>query len=189
MASPSLQQAYGYELQFFTNHVGHFILVTELLKQLSPQGRVVVVSSAAHAAAPRGKGIDFDNLSGDVDYRPWTAYGQSKLANLLFANELSRRLPQPNQTANSLHPGVIRTNLVRNLPTIVQLGATLIAPLGWKTIEQGAATQCYLASQPTLTTTGNYYADCNVAKSSPFGRDTALAARLWEVSEGIASGL
>jgi WW domain-containing oxidoreductase len=75
MALPTLRQAYGYELQFFTNHIGHFLLVTGLLDQLATDGRVVVVASAAHRRAP-AEGIDFDNLSGARRYLPWEAYGR-----------------------------------------------------------------------------------------------------------------
>ena len=91
MALPELKQAFGYELQFFTNHIGHFMLVTGLLDQLTETGRVVMVSSDAHKGAPK-VGIEFDNLSGERSYSPWNAYGQSKLANLLFAKELAKRL-------------------------------------------------------------------------------------------------
>ena len=90
MALPTLNQAYGYELQFFTNHIGHFILVTGLIDSLAASGRVTMLSSRAHEAAPKG-GIEFDNLSGEKGYSAWRAYGQSKLANLLFAKELARR--------------------------------------------------------------------------------------------------
>ena len=102
MAPPTLRQAHGYELQFFTNHIGHFILVTGLLDRLAPTGRVVVVASNAHRRAPAG--IEFDNLSGARDYAPLRAYGQSKLANILFTRELARRLPGGGQTANACTP-------------------------------------------------------------------------------------
>src|SRR6478752_6960743 len=84
MALPSLELVHGYERQFFTNHIGHFLLVTGLLDQLADKARVVILSSAAHSMAPKA-GIEFDNLSGQRSYSPWIAYGQSKLANLLFA--------------------------------------------------------------------------------------------------------
>ena len=90
MMLPKLEKSHGYELQFFTNHIGHFMLVTGLLEQLKDEGRVVMLSSEAHRRAPVG-GIEFDNLSGDKGYQPLTAYGQSKIANLLFAKELQRR--------------------------------------------------------------------------------------------------
>jgi NAD(P)-dependent dehydrogenase (short-subunit alcohol dehydrogenase family) len=90
MALPKNAQAFGIDLQLFTNHIGHFMLVTGLLDALADDGRVVMLSSSAHGMAPRG-GIEFDNLSGARDYQPWKQYGQSKMANLLFAKELARR--------------------------------------------------------------------------------------------------
>jgi NAD(P)-dependent dehydrogenase (short-subunit alcohol dehydrogenase family) len=185
MALPRLEQVHGYEKQFFTNHIGHFLLVTGLLRQLAPEGRVVMVSSDAHRRAPRS-GIELDNLSGERGYRPWTAYGQSKLANLLFARELSRRLPGARQTANALHPGVIATPLNRNTPLVVRTAMALAAPVALKTVAQGAATQCYVATHPALTANGEYFSHCNPARSSRPGRDLGLALRLWEASERIA---
>ena len=188
MAPPQLEQAHGYELQFFTNHIGHFLLVTSLLDELSDAGRVVVLSSAAHKGAPK-VGIDFDNLSGQKSYSPWAAYGQSKLANLLFAKELAKRLQGTGKTANSLHPGVIKTQLTRDMPAI-KVAFSIAAPLVLKNIPEGAATQCYVATRPELAgVSGEYFADCNIAKPSALGRDAALATRLWEESERIVQGL
>jgi len=187
MALPKLHQKHGYELQFFTNHMGHFILVTSLLGQLAEEGRVVVVASDAHENAPP-EGIQFDNLSGERGYGPWRSYGQSKLANILFANELSKRLEGSGKTANSLHPGVINTNLGRNMNPIARGALALAAPLVLKSIPQGAATQCYVAVHPNVQgVTGKYFADCNESTPSAQGRDAAMAARLWEVSEKIAA--
>jgi WW domain-containing oxidoreductase len=192
MALPKLNQAHGYELQFFTNHIGHFILVTGLLDRLTDDARVVMLSSAAHQMAPAG-GIQFDNLSGEHGYKGWVAYGQSKIANLLFAKELSRRFAGTKKTANAIHPGVIATNLGRHLGM-----SSLISSLVWgtanalflKTIPQGAATQCYVAANSKAATiSGEYWADCNVAKARPEADDPALAAKLWEVSEKIVAGL
>ena len=189
MALPELHQQHGYELQFFTNHIGHFALVTSLLDSLKDTGRVVVLSSDAHKRTPT-EGIGFDNLSGEKGYRPWTAYGQSKLANLLFAKELAQRLEGTDKTANSLHPGVIRTNLARNMNPIARGVFAITAPLLLKTIPQGAATQCYLATHPSLAyTSGRYFADCNQASPSRHGSDDALATKLWEVSEKIVAEL
>jgi NAD(P)-dependent dehydrogenase (short-subunit alcohol dehydrogenase family) len=188
MALPRLEQVHGYEKQFFTNHIGHFLLVTGLLSVLAPEGRVVMVSSDAHRRTPSA-GIEFDNLSGERGYRPWTAYGQSKLANLLFARELSRRLPGQRQTANALHPGVIATNLTRSSPALVRAALALLTPVALKSVAQGAATQCYVATQPDLAANGEYFSDCNVGRSSHFGRDLGLALKLWEVSERIAREL
>jgi WW domain-containing oxidoreductase len=186
MAPPALRQAHGYELQFFTNHIGHFILVTGLLDRLAPTGRVVVVASNAHRRAPAG--IDFDNLSGARGYSPMRTYGQSKLANVLFTRELARRLASGAQTANCLHPGVIATNLMRTVPLVGRVALSLAAPLVLKTAAEGAATQCYLATSPSVANvTGAYYRDCNPAEPSSVAKDAAMAARLWTTSEEIAA--
>ena len=185
MAPPELRQAHGYELQFFTNHVGHFLLVTGLLDRLAPAGRVVVVASNAHRRAPRG--IEFDNLSGERDYSPLRMYGQSKLANVLFARELARRLGD-GRTCNALHPGVIATNLMKDVPLAGRVALALATPLVLKTAAEGAATSCYLATNPAVATvTGGYFRDCNPGEPRPMGKDDAMAARLWAASEEIAA--
>jgi WW domain-containing oxidoreductase len=188
MAPPTLRQAHGYELQFFTNHVGHFLLVTGLLDRLAPTGRVVVVASNAHRRAPGG--IEFDNLSGARGYSPLRAYGQSKLANILFTRELARRLGSGGRTANCLHPGVIATNLMANVSAVARLALALATPLVLKTAAEGAATQCYLATNPEVAAvTGTYFRDCNPAEPRPTAKDDAMAARLWATSEDIAAKL
>ena len=188
MALPKLEQVNGIEKQFAVNHLGHFLLVQELMPLLGQHKpcRVVVVSSAAHMQAPKS-GIEFDNLSGEQGYSPWRAYGQSKLANVLFANELARRLPA-GSTANSLHPGVIKTNLGRNMQGIGPLLLGLVMFPFMRSVEQGAATSCYVASHPELAqSSGEYYANTRLAKMSALGRDQALAERLWQVSESMTA--
>ena len=170
-----LQQVRGLEMQFVVNHLGHFVLVNRLLDRVTaaPQGRVVVVGSVAHRQAPAG-GIQFDNLSGEGWERQ--AYGHSKLANGLFSLELAKRLAGTRATSNSLHPGVVATNIMRN--TNFRGGGT-----GWESPAQGAATSCYLASNPRLArVTGQYFADCNPAEQSDYQKDPAMAAKLWQVS-------
>ena len=98
MMLPKLEKSHGYELQFFTNYIGHFMLVTGLLEQLKDEGRVVMLSSEGHRSAPVGA-IEFDNLSGDKGYKPLAAYGQSKIGDLLFAKELQRRFAGTKKTA------------------------------------------------------------------------------------------
>ena len=189
MALPKLEKAYGYELQFFTNHIGHFILVTGLLEQLTEEGRVVMLSSGAHNQAPM-EGIQFDNLSGDRGYKDWTQYGQSKFANLLFAKELARRFQGTRRTANAVHPGVIQTNLGRHMNPLARFAFGTFGPLVLKSVPQGAATEVYVAVSPAAAgVSGQYFADCNVARSRPDADDAALAKRLWEVSEKIVAGL
>ena len=189
MALPNLKLVNGYECQFYTNHVGHFQLVTGLLDHLADSGRVVIVSSAAHRMAPK-TGVDFDNLDGHAGYRAWSAYGQSKFANLLFAKELARRFDGTGKTANAVHPGVIKTNLGRGLGKATQRSMGLFAAVANKSVPQGAATQVFVATHPSLVAaSGKYFADCNIAKARADADDTALAARLWDVSEMIVAKL
>lgn len=189
MALPKLEQAFGYELQFFTNHIGHFILVTGLIDQLSPTGRVVMLSSAAHTRAPR-EGIQFENLSGEIGYGDWKAYGQSKLANLLFAKELARRFAGSQRTANAVHPGVISTNLGRHMNPVMGAAFRAVGPLVLKTVPQGAATEVFVAVHPSVAqVSGEYFADCNVATPRADANDAEMAKKLWDVSEKIVAGL
>lgn len=189
MALPRREVAHGVELQLFTNHVGHFILVTGLLDRLTDDGRVVVVSSGAHRMAPR-EGIRLDDLAGATGYTAWGHYGQSKLANLLFAKELARRLAGTRRTANAVHPGVIRTNLSRHMASPANVLFALLGPLVLKTVAQGAATEVYAAVHPSLAaTSGAYLVDCNTATPRADADDPALARRLWEVTEALVAGL
>ncbi|HEX3850808.1 MAG TPA: SDR family oxidoreductase [Polyangiaceae bacterium] len=189
MALPELKQAHGYELQFFTNHIGHFLLITELLSELKEDARVVVLSSGAHKRAPKA-GIEFDNLSGERGYNAWQAYGQSKLANLLFAKQLAKRLQGTTVTANALHPGVIKTELSRSMSPVVRFVLGAASPIALKSVAEGAATQCYVATRPELAgVSGEYFSDCNIAKPSDLALDGALAEKLWEESERIVAKL
>lgn len=187
MALPRLEKAHGYELQFFTNHVGHFLLATGLLDRLADNARVVVLSSRAHENAPRG-GIDFDNLDGSRGYSSWKFYGQSKIANLLFARELARRFGTSGKVANAVHPGVIATNLGRHIGPAANAFFALANPIALKTIPQGAATQCWAAVNPDAARiNGEYLYDCNVQKSTRDGQNMEVAARLWTETEKIVA--
>lgn len=187
MALPKRELVYGQEKQFFTNHIGHFMLVTGLLEQLSASARVVILSSAAHTWAPPG-GIQLDDLSMQRNYTPNAAYGQSKLANLLFARALAKRFAGSARTANAVHPGVIFTNLARHMGGVVGALGPMVAALTMKNVHQGAATQCYVATHPSLaSTSGEYFADCNLSKSSRPSRDAELGEALWVASEQIVA--
>lgn len=186
MALPKLEQSNGYELQFFTNHIGHFILVTGLLDTLAATGRVVMLSSDAHQRAYKS-GIEFENLSGEKGYSPWGAYGQSKLANILFAKELSKRFAGTKKTANAVHPGVIHTNLARHMG-IANVLLKIASPLVLKSVAEGAATETYVAVNPGASgISGQYFSHCNVVKPRADAEDPALAAKLWAESERIVS--
>ena len=188
MALPERVVKHGHELQFLTNHLGHFILATRLLDALTDDARVVVLSSSAHRRAP-SEGIRFDDPSfADGSYSPWTSYGQSKLANALFARALASRFEGTGRTANAVPPGVIATNLGRHLPGPARLLAPLASAIAMKSVPEGAATQCYVATHPSLAdVSGRYFADCNLAKPSRHARDDAMAGRLWELSEAFAA--
>ncbi|MCD9008108.1 SDR family NAD(P)-dependent oxidoreductase [Luteimonas sp. XNQY3] len=189
MMLPKLEKSHGYELQFFTNHIGHFMLVTGLLDQLKDESRVVVLSSEGHRQAPAG-GIAFDNLSGDKGYKPLTAYGQSKMANLLFAKELQGRFSGTRKTAYAVHPGVVDTNLARNLGSVLRRGLAAIGPLFLKSVGEGAATEVFAAVNPkALPLAGSYLSNSNVEKPRADAEDAALAARLWAESEKIVQAL
>jgi len=189
MMLPKLQKSHGYELQFFTNHIGHFMLVTALLEQLKDEGRVVMLSSEGHRSAPV-VGIEFDNLSGDKGYKPLPAYGQSKIANLLFAKELQRRFAGTKKTAYAVHPGVVDTNLARNLGPVLSRVLAAIGPLFLKSVAEGAATEVFAEVSPkAVPLAGNYLADSNVMKPRADAEDTALASRLWAESEKIVQAL
>jgi NAD(P)-dependent dehydrogenase (short-subunit alcohol dehydrogenase family) len=185
MALPKLELKHGYELQFFTNHMGHFLLVTGLLDCMSLSARMVVLSSDAHRAAPPD-GIEFDRLNPQGDYSAWTAYGQSKLANLLFAKQLAKRFVGSGRVANAVHPGIVETKLARHMGLSVALGYKLVGPLFFKSIPQGAATSVWAAVHPdSAHLNGEYLANCNVARPSRFAQDARLAERLWAMSEQI----
>jgi WW domain-containing oxidoreductase len=180
----------GIEKHFVVNHLGHFILVYRLLERLylSWQGRVVVVgSSAAYRSAPE-TGIEFDNLEGSRDYSPRRAYAHSKLANVLFSLELSRLLKGTRITSNSLHPGVIDTNIVRNESAIARGAFSMWTSIAGKSVEQGAATSCFVASSALLgSTSGEYFEDCNAVTVTGDNHmhDGEQASRLWQVSEEL----
>jgi WW domain-containing oxidoreductase len=182
-----LEQINGIEKQFAVNHLSHFVLVNRLLDAVkaAPQGRVVVVASEAHRGAPPA-GIAFDNLSGAQGYSALKAYGQSKLANLLMSRELARRLAGTRVTCNSLHPGVVYTNIFKNLPTIVSKPLYAVGRLFMKSPEAGAATTCYVATAPGLAqVSGLYFDDCKPREPTANGQSDALAAKLWTVSEEL----
>lgn len=187
MALPTRQVKHGLEMQFLTNHVGHFLLATGLVDRLAADGRVVVLSSGAHHSAPP-EGIRFDDLDASKAYAPWTNYGQSKLANALFAKVLAKRLAGTKRVANSLHPGVIRTNLGRHMGIGPKIALGIAGPLFLKSIPQGAATQCYVAAhRGAAAITGEYFSDCNVARPSRLAQDDALAEKLWTKTEEIVA--
>lgn len=196
MTTPETYTAPGWELQFATNHMGHFALALGLHAALAADGsaRIVSVSSSGHGNSP----VVFDDLFFDRrPYDPGQAYGQSKTANVLFAVEATRRWAGDGITANALMPGGIWTNLQRHWDPDV-LAATkasvVAAGMAAKTPEQGAATSVLLATWPALDGIGGrYFEDCHEADVVPeiingihgvrdYALDPAAATRLWDVS-------
>ena len=186
---PTLQTRYGIEMQFLVNHIGHFALVSELLALVrNGTGRIVIVSSSAGINQAPAEGIMFDNLDGRRFYKPLMFYGQSKLANALFAKELSRRLSARGIAVNSLHPGATwGTGLNKHggLPLRIALS---VARMFMKSAPRGAATQALLAANPSVGgITGEYWSNCQIATGNALLEDTGLAKRLWEVTQDIVA--
>ena len=191
MRGGDLAQINGVEKHLMVNHLGHFLFVNHLIDRMyyADQGRVVIVGSrAAYRGAP-DDGIEFDNISGVRDYSVSKAYGQSKLANALFSLELSRRLRGSRITSNALHPGVINTNIARGESALLRRLFGVYTSIRGKTIEQGAATTCYVAASPVLgEVSGAFFEDCNAVEvtGDHHLHDTAMAERLWQLSETLA---
>jgi NAD(P)-dependent dehydrogenase (short-subunit alcohol dehydrogenase family) len=173
----------GYELTFAVNHLAPFLLTKLLLNTLrsSAPARIVTTSSVAH----RGAKLNFDDLQAAGKYSPMSAYGSSKLANILFTRALAKRLEGTTVTANCLHPGLVRTNIARDMPAIGRVLFNLLAKFA-RSPEQGAQTIVYLASSPQVQgASGGYYVDRKLMPISPAAQDDAAAERLWQVSEQL----
>ncbi|MER6944488.1 SDR family NAD(P)-dependent oxidoreductase [Nonomuraea sp. NPDC000554] len=195
MAPPETRTPEGWELQFATNHLGHFALATGLRDALAAAGnaRVVSVSSVGHVNGD----VDFDDIHFDHrPYDPWLAYGQSKTANVLFAVEAAKRWAPDRIAVNALNPGrITTTNLSRYIGGI-SAAPTSFDPtstdVSWKTVEQGAATSVLLAASPLVEgVSGRYFEDCNEAEPhrpgvrrgvAAYALDPDHAARLWQRS-------
>jgi NAD(P)-dependent dehydrogenase (short-subunit alcohol dehydrogenase family) len=190
----------GFETHFGANHLGHFVLVNRVAPLIAPGGRVVILSSSAHRASD----VELDDPGfARTDYAPFAAYGRSKTANVLFAVELDRRLRGRGVRATALHPGGIRTELLRyTTPELLQEMAAQAgkqadgsqgAPPSVKTVEQGAATSVWAAFvAPAEAVGGRYCEDCHVAETAeaggaggvrPYALDPARARALWAKSE------
>ncbi|MDX3853387.1 SDR family NAD(P)-dependent oxidoreductase [Streptomyces sp. AK02-01A] len=191
MATPETRTPEGWELQFATNHLGHFALATGLRPALAAAGRarVVSLSSVGHLRAP----VDFDDIHfHERAYDPNVAYDQSKTANALFAVEAHRRWAGDGITVNAAHPGAILSNLTRHIEQEVLDGLVASGAYVFKTPQQGAATSVLLATWPPLEGVGGrYFEDCNEALRHVPGTsggvadhalDPVAAERLWRVS-------
>jgi len=174
----------GIELTFALNHLSYFLIsgmLLKLLKEGAP-ARIINVSSDAHRQV---KGIQFEDIQYHKKYKAFSAYAQSKLANILFTYALSARLEGSGVTVNALHPGFVATKLYRDYGVMTPLIKFLARVIG-KTPEEGAQTSIYLASVPELDDeTGKYFVDQEAQPSSSSSYDSASAKRLWEVSEAL----
>ncbi|CAF2238672.1 short-chain dehydrogenase TIC 32, chloroplastic-like isoform X1 [Brassica rapa] len=191
MACPFMLSKDNIELQFATNHLGHFLLTKLLLdtmkntsRESKREGRIVNLSSEAHRFS-YPEGVRFDKINDVSSYSSISAYGQSKLCNVLHANELARQLKEDgvNITVNSLHPGAIMTSLWRHFNSYLAGAVSALASYFIKTVPQGAATTCYLALSPQVAgVTGEYFRNCKITKPSSFGQDSELAKKVWDFS-------
>jgi len=177
----------GYEATFATNHLGPFLLTNLVLDRLraSAPARVVNVASTAHNSAR--KGIPFDDLQSEGRYRGMRVYGQSKLANILFTNELARRLEGTGVTANSLHPGTVRTGYGADGDArgLLAVGLKVSGPF-FLSPAKGARTSVYLASSAEVDgVSGQYFVKCKPRTPRSWARDPEAAQRLWRVSEEL----
>lgn len=177
----------GFENTFALNHlVGYFYLTNLLLDVIvaSAPARIVSVSSGAHSFG----GMNFDDLQGKEKYSGWLAYGQSKLANVLFTYELARRLEGTGVTANALHPGFVASNFGRtnNRESTLQRVGLRMSQIMAVSEEKGAATSIYLATSPEVEgVTGKYFQNCKPKNSSKASYSRADQSRLWQVSEQL----
>jgi NAD(P)-dependent dehydrogenase (short-subunit alcohol dehydrogenase family) len=198
MACPLDRTESGFELQFGTNHLGHFLLTGLLAPALraGAPSRVVCVSSAGH----RFGSVDLDDPNYQQrDYDKWAAYGQAKTANIWHALEVDRRMQRDGVRGFALHPGAILTELGRHLGEADRAVMLSRAPAGgykWKKVEQGAATQVWACTAPELDGRGGLYLeDCHIAGPTtdatptggyaPWALDADGAARLWPLSEKL----
>ena len=179
MALPKrMETKQGIEMQVGTNHVGHHMFTRLLLPSLKENSRIVTVASMAHQM---DKGGDWDSVE---SYSAWQTYGKSKLANVLFAKSLQDKLNEAGRAdiySVSLHPGVIKSNLWRNTPSILQGVVGIFAD---KTVEQGAATNVYCALASEVEG-GAYYKDCHVETPTTVAQDAALREDLWSYTEKL----
>jgi NAD(P)-dependent dehydrogenase (short-subunit alcohol dehydrogenase family) len=189
MARPLTLTAQGIESQIGINHLGHFALTVGLLPVLGANGRVVNVASSVHTRSKAEHVLETlttDRAFTIRRYSPYGSYDDSKLANVLFTRGLARRLG-PGQSALAIHPGVVGTNLARNMGGLGKV-IVFFLKLFAKTAAQGAATSVFAATAPELAgQSGQYLANCAVAISSPEGQDVNFAERLWTASAQLVA--
>jgi NAD(P)-dependent dehydrogenase (short-subunit alcohol dehydrogenase family) len=174
----------GFDLAFGVNHLAHFLLTNLLLEKIrhSAPARIVCVASVAHEGRP----LDPETLDGPKGLFGLAAYGRSKFANILFANELARRLDGSGVTANALHPGLVSTGMLNAPPPPASWVIPLVRRFALSP-EQGAKTSIYLATSPEVEgVSGGYFVKCRQVAPDPRTQDVALARRLWDRSAALA---
>lgn len=186
MATPKSITRDGFESQIGVNHLGHFLLTNLLLDALkkSDAGRIVIVSSLLYIAGQ----IKTKDFNSEKYYNRHLAYAQSKLANILFAKQLSKNLKSSNIVVNSCHPGVVKTELIRHLVPFGSFGkfiTEIITSCFFKTVESGAQTSLRLALDPDLKTSGDFYLDTFKVPVLPKANDMEKANWLWNHSEKV----
>jgi NAD(P)-dependent dehydrogenase (short-subunit alcohol dehydrogenase family) len=175
----------GLERTFAVNHMAYFVLANRLKERLvaAAPARIVNTASDAH----RGNTLDFDDLQSARRYRGLTAYGRSKLANILFTREFARRLSGTGVTVNCLHPGFVATRIADNNGGVFRLGVGIAKSLFALSPEKGAQTIVHLASSPEIAgITGGYFAKSRPATPTAAAQDDGAAGRLWEESVKLA---
>jgi len=175
----------GLEATFAVNHLAYFLLTNLLVDSLRAAGSARVVCTASDAHKFGGGALNFDDLQGEKRYSVTRAYGQSKLANILFTRELARREADTGVTANAFHPGFVGSDFSKNNGRIATLLMTLGRPFA-RSPEKGAETGVYLCSAPSLVgQSGGYWTDMKQVAPAAYARRDADAARLWEISERL----
>ncbi|KAL3512784.1 hypothetical protein ACH5RR_025501 [Cinchona calisaya] len=182
------------EMTFATNYLGHFLLTEMLLEKMVEtaaetgiEGRIVNVSSVIHNWVKRNN-FSFYHMLNPNNYNGTRAYSQSKLANILHAKELARQLKErkANVTINAVHPGIVKTGIIRDHKGIITESLYFVASKLLKSTSQGAATTCYVAlSQQTEGMSGKYFSDCNESHSSSLANDEAEAHKLWKLTRSL----
>ena len=178
----------GFEEMFAVNHLAHFLLTRLLLPRLQAcaPSRIVHVASNAHSFC---KEISWHDLSHEREFSAFPAYGHSKLANILFSNELARRLRGTGVTSNALHPGAVATGIGSNNGIAGRVVPLLLKPF-FRSPARGAATTIYLASAAEVDgVTGKYFYDSQPVDPKPWALDTNAAGRLWVTSERLLGDL
>lgn len=175
----------GLETTFAVNHLGYFLLTRLLLDRLRESAPARVVSTASDAYGYAGGPLDFDDLDSRRRYSVMQVYGKSKLANILFTQELARRLAGSGVTANCFHPGFVGSNFARNNGLIASIVMPILRPFA-RTNEQGAETAVYLCAAPDVEgVTGQYFYDCRQKGLKAWARSEPDAQRLWQESERL----